>query len=247
MDDNNKPQDPNLTNNNPAVTPNPAVAPANPSALQADIDALANNSGQNTTPVASPTTPMEQPAQPVSPEPVTATPVEPLMTMPASNTPVSPLPSTPTTPTNVTPLEPVPTMTHTTGQAPFIPESEMKLPEESVAEGSSTTRSSGTGISILLIALLVFLLAILGIVIVWGEQIINLVLPDQTVELPPLPVPETNQYEVIQAELDTATNNLNNIDLNSVSASFISIENDIEVSISTTSNATETTNANQLQ
>lgn len=73
---------------------------------------------------------------------------------------------------------------------PKIDESELKLPQENLSTLPKPEPAKGP-VSPLLIILLVIALALLGAVIVWGEEILNLVMP-----LPAEPTPtETVKLE----------------------------------------------------
>lgn len=72
------------------------------------------------------------------------------------------------------------TKTNTPGAVPNIPESEMKLPEEQFGTTTEPKKESGSFINPLLIVLLVILLGMLGTVIVWGNDLLDLLLPTET-------------------------------------------------------------------
>jgi len=93
-------------------------------------------------------------------------------------------------------------------QVPVIPESEMKLPEESVQGETQGSSPSARLVNPLLIVLLVVLLAILAAVIIWGEEIINTLMPtttpNNTMEVKPLEENQATTTNKTDMESDVA-------------------------------------------
>ncbi len=124
---------------------------------------------------------------------------------------------------------------------PVIPESELKLPEEGV-NGVTPAPAPKHAINPLLIGLLVLLLAILGAVIVWGEELIGLVLPEETVELPPLPEESAERDAAaditeLESEIDQ-----NEAELNAIEQELLQMEAEIEAEAAATTSTATTTN-----
>ena len=122
---------------------------------------------------------------------------------------------------------------------PVIPESELKLPEEGV-NGVTPAPAPKYAINPLLIGLLVLLLAVLAAVIIWGEQLIGLVLPEDTVELPPLPEEQARQDSAdelseLEAEIDQSES-----ELNALEQELNQMEAEIEASAAAEASATGT-------
>ncbi len=142
-------------------------------------------------------------------------------------------------PNNTNPQTP-PVAQNPAPQAPFIPESEMKLPEESVVGTAVAPESSRHLFNPLLIALLVLLLAALAVVIIWGEDLIELVLPSAPIDQGP-----TMEEQARNAELDALTkteNDLEAIDLSQPEAQMNAIEAEIIAEVNATGTATSTAN-----
>lgn len=122
---------------------------------------------------------------------------------------------------------------NTPNEAPLIPESEMKLPEESLNGTPQKPVPKSHLFNPLLIALLVVLLVILAAVIIWGEELIGMVWPQEAVELQPLSEEdmtnnETNELEQWESEIDE-------IDLSGIDEDMAAIEAKIETEATATS------------
>lgn len=128
---------------------------------------------------------------------------------------------------------------NTPPEAPLIPESEMKLPEESTNGVTSQATTKSRLFNPLLIALFVVLLAILAVVIIWGEQLIGMVLPEEEVELQPLP--EEEQMSNDAAEIEQWESELDEIDLSTLDEELNAIESEIEAEMEAEAEATTTT------
>jgi len=122
---------------------------------------------------------------------------------------------------------------NTPNEAPLIPESEMKLPEESLNGAPQKPVPKTHLFNPLLIVLLVVLLAILAAVIIWGEELIGMVWPQETVELQPLPEGEANNNEV--REVEQWESEMDTMDLNEIDSEMSSIEAEIEAEATATS------------
>lgn len=123
-------------------------------------------------------------------------------------------------------------------EAPLIPESEMKLPEEPLGGAANTAAPSRHLFNPLLVALFVFLLVILAVVIIWGETLIGLVWPQDSVELPPLPEEQTanaaDEARQWREEIDA-------VDLSKMDADMNSIETAINADLSAAATGSATT------
>ncbi len=122
---------------------------------------------------------------------------------------------------------------NTPNEAPLIPESEMKLPEESVNGVPQKPVPKNHLFNPLLITLLIVLLVILAAVIIWGEELIGMVWPQETVELQPLSEGEASNNEV--SELEQWESEIDNMDLSEIDAEMTSIEARIEAEITASS------------
>lgn len=122
---------------------------------------------------------------------------------------------------------------------PVIPESELKLPDEGV-DGVAPVPPPKHSINPLLVALLVLLLAILAAVIIWGEELIGLVFPGETVELPPLSeeqVGRDNLSEMTELEAEIEQNEA---ELDSLEQEMNQLETEINVELEAEATATGT-------
>lgn len=128
----------------------------------------------------------------------------------------------------------------TAPQPPVIPESEMKLPEEGIGGASvPAAPSSKHLVNPLLIALFVLLLAILAVVIIWGEALVGLILPADGTELTPIDTATTTSDA---AELEAAEQELKSVNFDELEAEMNAIEAEIEAELNATSTATTTAN-----
>lgn len=118
-------------------------------------------------------------------------------------------------------------------QPPQIPESEMKLPEEQFGDSAPAPEAGARTFSVVLVVLLVVLLAVLAAVIVWGEEILDLILPDTTMELPPLPEPEAGDATT-EAEIEEIEAELEEAELEEFDAELAAIEAELEAELSAT-------------
>lgn len=124
---------------------------------------------------------------------------------------------------------------------PVIPESELKLPEEGV-NGVTPAPAPKHAINPLLIALLVLLLALLAAVIIWGEELIGLVLPEDTVELPPLPEEQAQPDQAAELMELEAEIGQSEAELNALEQELDQMEAEIEASAAAEASATTTAN-----
>lgn len=122
---------------------------------------------------------------------------------------------------------------NTPSEAPMIPESEMKLPEESLNGAPQTPAPKGHLFNPLLVALLVILLAILAVVIIWGEELIEIVWPQETAEPQPLPEGEVSNNEA--SEIEQWESEIDEMDLSGIETEMTSIEAEIEAETTATS------------
>lgn len=103
---------------------------------------------------------------------------------------------------------------------PEIPESEMKLPEEHFNGSGAAENKSSLPINPLLIVLLLVLLAILAVVMLWGEELMNMFLKPEPVEesqmmsneAPVVDESSTQDLENIESEAQAMDQELSDID-----------------------------------
>lgn len=115
---------------------------------------------------------------------------------------------------------------NTPNEAPLIPESEMKLPEESVNGVPQKPLPKNQLFNPLLIALLVVLLAVLAAVIIWGEELIGMIWPQEAVELQPLSEEEMSNNDT--AEIEQWESEIDEMDFSAMDEEMTSIEAEIE-------------------
>lgn len=114
-------------------------------------------------------------------------------------------------------------------KAPEIPESEMKMPEDQFGNQPAPESTSKYVINPLFVVALILLLTILAIVIIWGEELVAMFLPETTVELEPLP--EAGSFEAVETELNDTENQLNEIDISATEANLNAIEAEMEAEL----------------
>lgn len=107
-------------------------------------------------------------------------------------------------------------------QAPEISESEMKMPEDQFGDKQVSEPAPGNAVNPLFIVALILLLTILAVVVIWGEELVGMFIPDTTVELAPLP--EAEKPETAETELNEMENQLNEIDLSTMEAELDMME-----------------------
>jgi flagellar basal body-associated protein FliL len=116
-------------------------------------------------------------------------------------------------------------------QIPSIPESEMKLPEEQYQETNMEPAAKKSPWTVVLLVLIVLLLGAMAAVIVWGEELVNLILPPEQIEMPaPIEervVTEEENVEDIETELE-------DMDFTDMEAELNEIEAEIEAEASAT-------------
>lgn len=124
-------------------------------------------------------------------------------------------------------------------EAPLIPESEMKLPEEQVGGIAPPPAPSSHLFNPILFGLLIVLLVILGVVIIWGEQLLNMVLPPENYEMPIEPVTTEQPEESSATELQATEAELNQMNFEDMDAELDAIEASMDAELeagATTSN-----------
>lgn len=121
---------------------------------------------------------------------------------------------------------------------PVIPQSELKLPEETV-DGQTPPPKRKFLINPLLIALLVILLGLLAAVIIWGEQLVGMILPSEKVDLPPLPE-ETEEQPNDEAEVQQIEQeiNQNEAELKALESDLEKMETEIEAELEASATTT---------
>lgn len=106
-----------------------------------------------------------------------------------------------------------PNNNQSTPQAPEIPESEMKLPEDQFGNQPMPEPAPSHSVNPLFIVALILLLTVLAVVIIWGEELVGMFLPESTVQLEPLPEPK--QSEVTEADLEDIGREIDQTDVSS--------------------------------
>jgi hypothetical protein len=118
-------------------------------------------------------------------------------------------------------------------QAPIIPESQMKFPDES-AGGPPPPDTNRHGFNPWLIGLLVILLILLAVAVIWGEEIVGMILPEETAEftLPPDTAEQSDADDLnaLEAEIDDT-------DWSELDAEMDAIEAEINAEMEATSTA----------
>ena len=120
-------------------------------------------------------------------------------------------------------------------QVPSIPESEMKLPDEQYQETNPEPVAKKSAWTAVLLVLVVVLLAAMTAVIVWGEELVNMILPPEAVETP-MPPSDTPPPETEAATIEDIEAEIEDIDFTAMEAEL----NDIEAEIEAESSATAT-------
>lgn len=150
-------------------------------------------------------------------------------TAPTSGQPVTPKPINPA-PINNAPVNPV----------PVIPESELKLPQENFGDTAPAPEEKSGIWTVLLLVLLVLLLGVLTVVVIWGEEIIDMVMPAAELggadmeDTTPAPTPEPTPEEDMAA-METE---LENIDFAAMDAELNAIEAELDAEASNTATTT---------
>ncbi|MEX0913257.1 MAG: hypothetical protein WDZ56_01865 [Candidatus Paceibacterota bacterium] len=122
-----------------------------------------------------------------------------------------------------------------TPQAPEIPESEMKLPEEQFGNQPLAEKAPKHYVNPLLIVGVILLLTALAIVVIWGEELIGMFLPDSTVQLEPLP--EAEEVNATETELEEMERELEEMDMSSFEEELDTIEAEMEAELETETEA----------
>lgn len=120
-------------------------------------------------------------------------------------------------------------------QPPEIPESELKLPEEQFNGNFSNQQSNKNKISVLFVIVMLILLSCLVVLVVWGEQLINMLLPQPSLETglfnnemmieeePSNQASIESEVNSIESELEIESQNLDQFD-----AEMDEIENELD-------------------
>ncbi|OGG85537.1 hypothetical protein A2392_02040 [Candidatus Kaiserbacteria bacterium RIFOXYB1_FULL_46_14] len=119
---------------------------------------------------------------------------------------------------------------------PEIPQGELKMPVESVPTQSATAPSPKHHVSPFLVILFVFSLALLGVAIVWGAQIIDILMPAaETPVLEPATdikteaqTPPTTEQEITNIEAEAAATEA---ELSASESELDAIEAEIEANL----------------
>lgn len=116
-------------------------------------------------------------------------------------------------------------------QAPEIPESEMKMPEDQFGDRPVAEPAPKHAVNPLFIVALILLLTILAVVIIWGEELVEMFLPETTVELEPLPEATEMEDENTEAELNEMERELNEMDLSDMEEDLNMIEAEMDAEL----------------
>ena len=116
-------------------------------------------------------------------------------------------------------------------QAPEISESEMKMPEDQFGDKQVSEPAPSHSVNPLFIVALILLLTILAVVVIWGEELVGMFMPETTVELEPLPEGVENN----ETELSEMENEINQIDLSTMEAELDMIEAEMDAELETES------------
>ena len=116
-----------------------------------------------------------------------------------------------------------------TPQAPDIPESEMKMPDDQFGNQPTPEPTPKHAVNPLFIVALILLLTILAVVVIWGEELVGMFLPETTVELEPLP--EATESDTTEAELNEMERDLNEMDLSDMEEELETIEAEMEAEL----------------
>lgn len=114
----------------------------------------------------------------------------------------------------------------------------MKLPEEQFGQPQRSA-APARHFSPWLIGLLVVLLGLLIAVIVWGEQLIGLFLPEPVVELPPLPPEET--AAVTESDIDEIESAIGQANFFDMEAELNAIDAELSAGLAEAASSTATT------
>lgn len=121
-------------------------------------------------------------------------------------------------------------------EVPLIPEDQIKLPEEQFGNAPAPEPVSGRAFNPLLIILLILLLALLGVVVVWGQDLLDLAFPENITSLPT----ETTPVVTEESEIATMEAELDSIDMSAMEKEMNAIEAEINAEINATSTAGST-------
>ena len=125
-------------------------------------------------------------------------------------------------------------------QVPNIPESEMKMPEEQFGQNAPVAESKHV-FNPLLFGLLIILLVILALVVIWGEQLVELVWPTEIDNSTPTPIEEpAPQNDSAANELQSIEAELNEVDFTDIENDLDAIEAEIEAEASAGASTTTT-------
>lgn len=127
-------------------------------------------------------------------------------------------------------------------QVPSISESELKLPDEQFGE-QSPVPAPKSHFNPLLFGLLIALLVIMSLVVIWGEQLINLVLPPENTE--PATITETEEVPPetagTQQDLSDIESELNEMDFSTIDNELDAIGTQLETEASSSASIETTT------
>ena len=112
-------------------------------------------------------------------------------------------------------------------KAPVIPESEMKMPEDQFSDTTGTEPAPSHSINPLLIVALILMLTVLAVVVIWGEELVGMLLPEATVELESMPGDDGNT----EAELNEMENELNQMDFSDMEENLDGIEAEMDAEL----------------
>jgi hypothetical protein len=118
-------------------------------------------------------------------------------------------------------------------QAPIIPESQMKMPDEA-AGGPPPPDTNRHGFNPWLIGLLVILLVMLAVAVIWGEEIVGMLIPEESAEF--TPPPETAEQSDTK-DLNDLESEIEDTDWSELEADMAAMEAEINAEVGATSTA----------
>ncbi len=134
--------------------------------------------------------------------------------------------------TNNTPINPTPvnnTAKPAANPVPVIPESEMKLPAENFNDATPAPSPKSSLGTVILLVLLVVLLGVLTVVVIWGEEIIDMFLPIEQAETAmPTDTTDSNTETSPEADINAIETELESIDFTEMESELDAIEAEIE-------------------
>lgn len=116
-------------------------------------------------------------------------------------------------------------------QAPEIPESEMKMPEDQFGNRPAAEPAPKHIVNPLFIVALILLLTVLAVVVIWGEELVGMFLPETTVELEPLREGTEMENDSTETELNEMERELNEMNLSNMEENLNMIEAEMDAEL----------------